>query len=79
MNRVFPKESHPMAERATGQWFSTPAGLMQRYEEAPSPQGRAHWYLHDQQHNEGWRVFLESQVKPYVPTAKRLRQRKLKA
>jgi hypothetical protein len=67
-----------MSERATGQWFKTPAGRMQRYEEAPSPRGKAHWYLHDFEHNEGWRVFLESQVKPYVER-KQIRQRKLKA
>ena len=76
MNRIFPKESHPMSERATGQLYKTPGGVLERFEEAPSPRGTAHWYAKRGKFFDGWRVFLESQTKPYEPPKPKTRRRR---
>lgn len=54
------QEPQPLSDTATGLWFNTPAGRLQRY--APAP-GGGHWY-YAKAVDGIWHAYLESQVTP---------------
>ena len=63
----------PLSEQATGEWFRTPAGVLQRYDEAPGRPG-THWYGDFTKSGSGtWHAFHVSSVK--TTRASRKRQR----
>ena len=47
-------------DQATGLYFRTPKGVMQRYDPAP---GGGHWYAREEGKYDGWHAFRESDVK----------------
>ena len=53
-------EPQPMSRTATGLFFRTPAGIMQRYGPAP---GGAHWYAGVGDRYDGWHAYLETDVR----------------